>query len=347
MAWKSTRLLPVLLALAVAPFAVSAAGMCDRELEYDDLAGAYTLDASSTRVACGTADSLEDTAGLDLVIISATERGLVFDTTAPLTTPVRSCFADTGGCSCELNCICSMSAQVGSASVAYDPFDELMKGTLNLDDDNSSVTGLMWILGAGYSLSVGFGEDPTPAGATPVPIPETDRFPAMVSGNLADIGSINSFFTHRAKPTGFQPEATINRNDGGVLEGEVSGEVALWHRESKGGSFLMNFRFETPLVVVEDELDVTLRFVDDDEPDWRWKSTPGIISSRDLTAQAGCDLKRLPRLVGTGSARTEDGRPVTVTYRLVVWEDGHLAGFFSFELEGAVVTRVIHLYRAD
>ena len=61
---------------------------------------------------------------------------------------------------------------------------------------------------------------------------------------------------------------------------------------------------------------VNFRYVGPDEADWR--GDDGEVSTDEMAGIAGCDVNRLPRLIGSGNT-VSDGVPLTFTYRLMVW----------------------------
>lgn len=109
------------------------------------------------------------------------------------------------------------------------------------------------------------------------------------------------------------------------------------------------FAMGESLVLEAPNNDVTFRFAGTDEPDWRW-STKGALSgatSDDLGVMLGCDINRLPRLVGEGSGRSAEGAPLRLTYRLTVPGEGYLFGQFQWHAQGMTMTRSVEFKAND
>ncbi|NMA96877.1 MAG: hypothetical protein GX970_02010 [Phyllobacteriaceae bacterium] len=85
---------------------------------------------------------------------------------------------------------------------------------------------------------------------------------------------------------------------------------------------------------------VNFRYVSPDEPDWR--GDDGEVSTQELAEIAGCDVNRLPRLIGLGTTMA-DGGQISFTYRLMVWnmtpERAALIGGMEWSGGGVTVTR--------
>ncbi|NPD17177.1 hypothetical protein HOY34_18460 [Xinfangfangia sp. D13-10-4-6] len=85
---------------------------------------------------------------------------------------------------------------------------------------------------------------------------------------------------------------------------------------------------------------VSFRYVGPDEPGWR--GDDGEVSTEELAEIAGCDVNRLPRLIGSGTTMA-DGGQVSFTYRLMVWnmtpDHAALIGGMEWSGGGVTVTR--------
>lgn len=95
--------------------------------------------------------------------------------------------------------------------------------------------------------------------------------------------------------------------------------------------------------------DVTFQFAGAAEPDWRWDADGGMahLSSDDLGLTLGCEVSRLPRLVGSGEGRSAEGQPLRLTYRLMVPFDGFLYGQFQWQAQGMTMTRPVTFEALD
>lgn len=60
-----------------------------------------------------------------------------------------------------------------------------------------------------------------------------------------------------------------------------------------------------------------------------------------LATQLGCDINRLPRLVGTGEGRSEDGAPLKISYQLVAPLERWLVGRYQWRGGGVTMTRSV------
>lgn len=85
---------------------------------------------------------------------------------------------------------------------------------------------------------------------------------------------------------------------------------------------------------------VSFRYVGPQEPDWRGDDSE--VSTEELAAIVGCDVNRLPRLIGSGTTMADRGQ-VSFTYRLMVWnmtpEHAALIGGMEWSGGGVTVTR--------
>lgn len=100
------------------------------------------------------------------------------------------------------------------------------------------------------------------------------------------------------------------------------------------------FALGDSLVLDAPNNDVTFRFADSAEPDWHWnEGAMAGVSSDDMGLVTGCDINRLPRLVGEGTGRSAEGAPLRLTYRLTVPWEGYMFGQFQWHAQGMTMTR--------
>lgn len=89
---------------------------------------------------------------------------------------------------------------------------------------------------------------------------------------------------------------------------------------------------------------INFRYVGPEEPDWR--GDDGSVSTEELAGIAGCDVNRLPRLIGSGTA-VSDGVTLAFTYRLMVWnmtpENAALIGGMEWTGGGLTMSRRVML----
>lgn len=100
----------------------------------------------------------------------------------------------------------------------------------------------------------------------------------------------------------------------------------------------MTFRIKADPGENPANIDAKLRFADANEPDWSW--TRGEVMEN-LATQLGCDINRLPRLVGTGEGRSEEGKPLEISCQLVAPFEGWLVGRYQWRGGGVTMTRSV------
>lgn len=104
------------------------------------------------------------------------------------------------------------------------------------------------------------------------------------------------------------------------------------------------------LVMGDPPYTVLLSLVDDSEPHWRWGDNASLstISSEDLALLIDCDIAVLPRIVGHGTSRSQEGTGIAYTYRLITWslsDDGaRLFGALDWSGGGITQKRVVSLW---
>lgn len=78
-------------------------------------------------------------------------------------------------------------------------------------------------------------------------------------------------------------------------------------------------------------VEVALTWVEPDEPNWAFGASnqdPGITSD-DLELLIGCDISSLPRLFGQGESVSQEGKPISFSYRLIVTDVGAATTLFG------------------
>lgn len=83
------------------------------------------------------------------------------------------------------------------------------------------------------------------------------------------------------------------------------------------------------VLYADDTQPITLEPVSDDEPNWNGSDNIGgvpVLSTDDIGLTLGCDINTLVRLIGTGTATSQDGQQFEFTIRLFATLAGELVG---------------------
>jgi|TARA_A100001391_G_scaffold63912_1_gene39833 hypothetical protein len=106
----------------------------------------------------------------------------------------------------------------------------------------------------------------------------------------------------------------------------------------------------TLVLYADDTQAIELHPVADDEPDWSGPDTIGgtpVVSTDDIGLMLGCDVNTLVRLMGTGTATSQEGRQFEFTIRLFAASNGTLVGGqSSWSVDGMTMTQRLILEEA-
>lgn len=86
------------------------------------------------------------------------------------------------------------------------------------------------------------------------------------------------------------------------------------------------------------------------EPDWQWPASDDlqVPSSEDMRLMEGCDINTFLRLIGTGTAISQEGKQFEYTIRLIAGREGWLyGGQSSWSVDGMTMNQRLDLMEID
>lgn len=91
---------------------------------------------------------------------------------------------------------------------------------------------------------------------------------------------------------------------------------------------------------------IDLQPAGDNEPDWQWPASDDlqVSGSEDMRLMEGCDINTFLRLIGIGTAISQEGRQFEYTIRLIAGREGWLyGGQSSWSVDGMTMNQRLDL----
>ncbi len=169
----------------------------------------------------------------------------------------------------------------------------------------------------------------------------------MCLGSLASAQNANDVCNAKLDAEDFVGNYTVQIGSAVLTDGATI--VPLNANDAFAATF---FEIDGQLTMESSGTTIAFALADENEPDWVFDPQADLnISSSEFEQTVGCAIANLPRLIGTGTSKSQEGTDIVFVYRLIAWsrtaEDGvtNMLGSLKWSGGGLEMSRVVMLAR--